>query len=341
MAKPISALDDEALAWLVKLNSGHLSLSEEQAFFAWLHSSTAHQAAYLRVEELWEQSAVIATAADIATAPVEGATATPPPTGRKASRPTHTSPSKLLFGNWAIAFSALAAVVALSFVNTKTPSTHSTWVSAIGEQRQISLEDGTQVLLNTDSQLEVDYSRDHRRARLLRGEAYFDVHPNPERPFDVATHQGMVRVLGTHFAVQQQAADTLVTVLEGRVALGPATNAEQVFNPLVELRPNQQLSLQEAQQGVHPHAVNAKAALAWRDKQLVVQKQPLAEVLQDLKRYYPVAIYLADPSLGEREITAVLQIGALDTTLAALCQTLGLTPQYSADRRSVTLKPQT
>ena len=83
MAKPISALDDEALAWLVKLNSGHLSLSEEQAFFAWLHSSTAHQAAYLRVEELWEQSAVIATAADIATAPVEGATATPPPTGRK------------------------------------------------------------------------------------------------------------------------------------------------------------------------------------------------------------------------------------------------------------------
>ena len=91
----------------------------------------------------------------------------------------------------------------------------------------------------------------------------------------MATHQGMVRVLGTHFAVQQQAADTLVTVLEGRVALGPATNAEQVFNPLVELRPNQQLSLQEAQQGVHPHAVNAKAALAWRDKQLVVVKTTL------------------------------------------------------------------
>lgn len=337
MAKKMSALDDEALAWLVKLNSGGVSAPEEQAFFDWLQRSTAHQAAYLRAEQLWEQAAIL-NSLPVSSSTDSSTLATPKP-HKKPKRPAYAAPSKLLLGNWAIALGALIAVVALGFFNGPRNSTHTNWVSAIGEQRQISLQDGTRIVLNTNSHLEVDYSRNHRRARLVRGEAYFDVHPNPERPFDVETTHGMVRVLGTHFAVQQQTSDTLVTVLEGRVALGTAVSAEQPFNPLVELRPNQQLSMQAAYQGAHPHAINAKAALAWRDKQLVVQKQTLASVLEELKRYYPIAIHLADPALGEREITAVLQIGALDSTLAALCQPLHLSPQYSEDRTSVTLKP--
>ncbi|HNG61603.1 MAG TPA: FecR domain-containing protein, partial [Cellvibrionaceae bacterium] len=254
---------------------------------------------------------------------------------------TYKLPSKLLLGNWAIAVCALLAVVALGLFSGPSSSSHTHWVSAIGEQKQIRLEDGTQILLNTNSQLEVDFSRDHRLARLVRGEAYFDVHPNPARPFDVETMQGMVRVLGTHFSVQQQAADTLVTVLEGRVALGAAAAPEQPFKALVELLPNQQLSLQQAATGSAPRTINAKAALAWRDKQLVAQKQPLVEVVEELERYYPVNIDLAEPALGAREVTAVIQISALDVTLAALCRPLNLIPQYSPDRTRVTLKPQT
>lgn len=341
MTQHTSALDDQALAWLVKINSGQVSPAVEQAFFHWLHTSTAHQTAYLRAEQLWEQSAVIAKLPII-----DSTEATPAVTVNEPSTPprrpqsaVNTAPSKLLLGNWAIAFTALIAVVVLGFYNSQVSFTHSNWVSAIGEQKQISLDDGTRIMLNTNSHLEVDYSRNHRRARLIRGEAYFDVHPNPERPFDVETKQGMVRVLGTHFSVQQQATDSLVTVLEGRVALGAVAASEQAFNALVELRPNQQLSLQEAYQGATPRPINAKAALAWRDKQLVVQKRPLAEVIVELKRYYPITIHLADPALGQREITAVLQIGSLDNTLAVLCQPLNLAPQFSADRSSVTLGP--
>lgn len=340
MTQHTCALDDQALTWLVKINSGQVSAAVEQEFFEWLHTSTAHQTAYLRAEQLWEQSAVIAKLPSNDSAEVTPAIARDEPLipRLRPQSPAYTAPSKLLLGNWAIAFTALIAVVVLGFYNSQASFTHSNWVSAIGEQRQISLEDGTQIVLNTDSHLEVDYSRNHRRARLIRGEAYFDVHPNPERPFDVETNQGMVRVLGTHFAVQQQAADTLVTVLEGRVALGTSSASEQPFKALVELRPNQQLSIQEAHQGTAPHSINAKAALAWRDKQLVVQKRPLNEVIEELKRYYPITIHLADPALGQREITAVLQIGSLDNTLTALCQPLNLTPQFSADRSSVTLK---
>ena len=337
MAKQVSVADDQALAWLVKLNSGRVSAAEEQAFFAWLHSSTAHQAAYLRAEKLWEQSSVLATL------PLDShKQPTQQPASRLKPKPsTYKLPSKLLLGNWAIAVCALLAVVALGLFSGPSSSSHTHWVSAIGEQKQIRLEDGTQILLNTNSQLEVDFSRDHRLARLVRGEAYFDVHPNPARPFDVETMQGMVRVLGTHFSVQQQAADTLVTVLEGRVALGAAAAPEQPFKALVELLPNQQLSLQQAATGSAPRTINAKAALAWRDKQLVAQKQPLVEVVEELERYYPVNIDLAEPALGAREVTAVIQISALDVTLAALCRPLNLIPQYSPDRTRVTLKPQT
>ncbi|HMY39669.1 MAG TPA: hypothetical protein PK011_10110, partial [Marinagarivorans sp.] len=74
---------------------------------------------------------------------------------------------------------------------------------------------------------------------------------------------------------------------------------------------------------------------------LIAQKQPLVEVVEELERYYPVNIDLAEPALGAREVTAVIQISALDVTLAALCRPLNLIPQYSPDRTRVTLKPQT
>lgn len=334
MPKPITHLDDEALNWLVKLTSGQVSAADEQAFFDWLHRSTAHQAAYVRAEQLWTHAAVIATV------PLDSTAASTHHPSTSNPKPARKPPSKLLLGNWAIACCALVAVVTLGFLTRQPSSTHYHLTSALGEQRQISLEDGTQLVLNTDSQLEVDYSQDRRRARLVRGEAYFDVQPNPARPFDVETDFGMVRVLGTHFAVHRQATDTLVTVLEGRVALGQIPSAPDTFAALAELKPNQQLSLQQASQGLRPQAVNAKTALSWREKQLIFQKQPLARVVDELQRYYPIEINLAASALGEREITAVIYLGALDTTLAALCQPLKLSPQFSADRTRVTLAPQ-
>ncbi len=348
MANANSLLDDQALTWLVKLSSGRATEADEQAFFDWLHTSTAHQAAYIRAEQLWETSAILDRLPsldriqDVEPAPMQAPprlAELPAPAPRSTQAPGFAKPSKLMLGNWAIAACALLAVVALGIFTGQPADRHYHLVTAVGEQQEISLEDGTRLLLNSNSQLDVAYSDKHRRARLVRGEVYFDVYPNPKRPFDVETNAGMVRVLGTHFAVREHNQDAVVTVLEGRVALGQRPLAAEAFSAQVELGHNQQLSLQQARQGSQPLTINAKAALAWRDKQLVFQNQPLAKVVEELKRYFPVTIALADAGLEQQKITAVIQIGSLDDALAALCHPLKLEPHYSADRQKVTLKP--
>ncbi|RZA09090.1 MAG: FecR family protein [Moraxellaceae bacterium] len=332
MNSRICELDEQALEWLVKLNSGQVSAAQEQAFFEWLHTSTAHQAAYLRAENLWQQGDIVEKLTSTeASAETQKLDAQP----RTSYRPNR----QLVFGNWAIASCALLVIATIGFITLSPSPTHYHLVSAIGEQRQITLEDGTQLLLNTNSELDVEYSGKHRTATLQRGEVYFGVHPDAQRPFNVITRFGMVRVLGTHFSVHQRSDDAVITVLEGRVALGKKPTSDQHFSPVVELHANERLSLQQAQHGGLPNAINAKSALAWRDKQLVYQKQKLALVIEELNRYFAVKITLSDTATGERDITAVIQLGELEATLNALCQPLNLKAQFTADRREVLLAP--
>lgn len=308
-------LDDQALAWLVRLNSGHLAEHEQQEFWDWLQTSAAHQAAYIRAETLWQKADIVATL--------------------KTTQPVTSAFT--LWPNWALACGILVMVMAASFFALHTSATHYQLATAVGEQRQVTLEDGTRVILNTNSQLDVTYTGTQRVATLTRGEVYFDVQANPQRPFDVLTRFGMVRVLGTHFSVNQQPDDATITVAEGRVALGKLPGDTGAFAALIELQTNQQLSLQQAYAGEAPVALNAKSALAWRDRQLVFQKQKLARVVNELNRYFNSKITLADPSLEDLEITAVIQLSDLNTTLSALCQPLQLRAQFDADGRAVQL----
>ncbi|MEY4590422.1 MAG: hypothetical protein RL497_2498 [Pseudomonadota bacterium] len=344
-------LDDQALAWLVRLNSGApLPKAQEDAFLAWLQASSAHQAAYIRAEHLWQQADIVDTLTRSANANTSN-----PALARtnKTQKPALAWPfgngawpfGNMVWpfgnwsGNWAAAYCALFIIIAIGVFTLRTSPTRYHLVSAVGEQRQVTLEDGSQLLLNTNSQVDVEYTQGRRIANLIRGEVYFDVQSNPQRPFDVLTEFGMVRVVGTHFSVRQQQSDATVTVLEGRVALGKKPTSKQEFSALVELNNNQQLSLQQAHNGDNPKPLNAKTALAWRDKQLVYQKQKLALVVSELNRYFAVKISLSDAAMGDKDITAVIQLGDLKTTLAALCQPLNLHAQYAANNREVILIP--
>ena len=90
----------------------------------------------------------------------------------------------------------------------------------MGEQRQLELPDGSVIYLNTNSQVQIDYTATTRNILLLQGEAHFDVAKNPGRPFNVYAGGGLVQAVGTAFTVffkDDEAID--VTVTEGKVAL--------------------------------------------------------------------------------------------------------------------------
>lgn len=338
MQKQFTQIDDEALIWITKLNSGDVSPALEQEFFAWLNTSDSHQAAYIRAEALWQRGAVITQLCSSNHTRTDN-------TARKFDEAPNNFSTKIVKSKakpiiqLAIAACAMAAAVTGYFL-LPTPTHRQHLVSAIGEQKEYFLEDGSRVILNTNTELNIELTDAARKANLVRGEAYFDVQPNPKRPFDVSTHAGLVRVLGTHFSVRQLPNDAQVTVEEGRVALG-ANLTGQAFTPWVELKTNQQLSFNQAKAGEAAQTISSQSALAWRNKQLVFKKQPLARAIEELMRYYDVTIQIDDPSIQAKEITAVIQLSDLPSVLGALCQPLNLQAEFSSDKRRVQLKPTT
>jgi ferric-dicitrate binding protein FerR (iron transport regulator) len=117
----------------------------------------------------------------------------------------------------------------------------------------------------------------------------------------------------------------MVTVLEGKVALGEAVPSGKVFQAKQVLKANQRLSLNDARAGQAPADVEAQNLLAWRDRQLIFKGRPLVEVTRELERYFAVEISFATPDLANREITAVIQLSDQKTTLNQLALALGLT----------------
>jgi transmembrane sensor len=310
--------ENDAITWLTKLNSPQLTSAQEQEFMQWLESSPLHQAAYIKAEQLWERGAVL------------------------ARLPEASKTSMWQFEYWGISTKGFAVacsfllIAMLGLFSFLTKTSHVTYQTAMGEVRDVQLQDGSHITINTNSQLSVELSRKKRIVYLTQGEVFFDVKKDG-RPFEVVTQFGVVRVVGTRFSVYQLAADAMVTVAEGRVALGKALKFEDEFVPAIVLQADQRLSLQSARSGKPAESVKATAALAWRKKQLVFKGERLSEIIIELARYFPETIVLATPELGDKEITAVIQLSDLKTTLQALSQSLNIEAKFDASGRSVTL----
>jgi transmembrane sensor len=133
------------------------------------------------------------------------------------------------FSNWrrpAIAASIAALTIlagTLSFLELSAP----VYATALGEQRSIQFEDGSTVELNSRSKIRVKYSKQERDVELIEGQALFHVAHDTDRPFIVAVGATRVRAVGTQFDVYKKSAGTVVTVVEGRVAVYSAPHGLQ------------------------------------------------------------------------------------------------------------------
>lgn len=294
----MARIESVAMEWLTRLNREDLTDKQQQEFFKWLEASPLHQAAYINAEDLWQRGVVLSKV-----------------------NTTEANPWVDMRWGWAFAVTFLF-VIGTWFLFPQQPNVQH-YASIVGEQKEIALEDGSHLILNSDSSVSIQMDSSSRIAELQRGEIFFDVASDVERPFTVKTAQGQVRVVGTRFSVRQLAEDALVTVLEGKVALGEMASNKN-FQAKQVLKANQRLSLQEAKAGHAPQEVEAQNLLAWRDRQLIFKGRPLADVVLELERYFAVKISFDDPELANREITAVLQLSDQKTTLDQLAMALGL-----------------
>ena len=152
------------------------------------------------------------------------------------------------------------------------------------------IRDRSHVTLDADSAIAVDFSRGERRIELRRGAGFFSVTHTGE-PFVVDAEKGQARVLGTQFEVRLQLHGAQVTVLSGRVGVTADKHAAQQI-----LSAGQQVAYGEGS-AEKLHAVDSEAQLAWRQGWLNYYKATLAEVVQDLGRYYPGRIVLLNDCL--------------------------------------------
>src|SRR5262249_22327407 len=140
------------------------------------------------------------------------------------SRPRKGSPRIVL------AYAAAVGLIAAGLVYYSYDIRRSTLATGIGEQRTITLEDGTRVELNTSSELRVRYDEHTRKVILKAGEAYFDVAQQLQRPFIVAAGKQQVVALGTAFMVRRDYDSITVTLLDGRVAVTPSNSNTDLQN---------------------------------------------------------------------------------------------------------------
>lgn len=284
-------IHSQAADWVVEFQTGEADAAMRERFASWLRSSPEHVRAYIELVTLWEdaslydRSRAIDVDALIAAAHSEPnvvSLASPrsvgPAPGRSSSR-TRT----------AFKIAVAAAVVLLVIGGLLIMPRPVQYATGIGEQRTVSLADGSSVELDAVSRIRVDFSAHERRVDLLEGQALFRVAKNAARPFVVVSGGTRVRDVGTQFDVNRNLSGTIVTVIEGLVSVAYSSQATAAPSPIpLSLRPIEVGAGEQIVVAPHmtprPEPANIMTATAWTRNELIFQSTALPQVAAEFNR---------------------------------------------------------
>jgi transmembrane sensor len=200
-----------------------------------------------------------------------------------------------------------------------------------GEQLNRRLADNSILHLNTDSAVTVRYGKDERLVILTSGQADFEVAHESGRAFRVLAGLAEVVDLGTKFDVRLEHDSTVVTVVEGRVAVG--TNSSQNHpSRFVQLSADQQIRVAEGGWPAAPASVDSQRSTAWLRREIVFDHEPLEHVVAEYNRYTAKPIEIATPALRNLQISGVFAIDDTDAFVAFLRSLKGVRVEVTETR---------
>lgn len=266
---------DQALTWLIELDRD--DPQQQARFEAWLAADNTHRLAWVRVQAVWH-SQPVAQAAQ-AMNPVE------PLLMRRRPR-AHWLPM------------ATAALVLLGLFTLSNPGLRlqADHVTVVGERQRLQLADGSKVLLNTDSAISGQFTHERRVARLLQGEAFFEVASGANPPLEVIAGKVSMRAERSDFAVRYLDGVAQIQVKNGAVDVRSLQTSDQVRLASGD-------SVRVGPEGFSQRKPPDLQSLAWIEGRLVFDHCPLSEVLAELGRYYPGWIINANKHLGNVAVT--------------------------------------
>lgn len=189
--------------------------------------------------------------------------------------------------------------------------------SAVGQVRQLRLQDGTQLWLHSASAVDVHYGAQSRLLRLRQGEILIETAQDAaHRPFFVHTSHGQMQALGTRFSVRLQEAHTQLSVLEGAVQIQPEhADHKQVVVRAGEQTAFSQTHTDKVQALRNPHAT------AWTDGIVVADGMPLAQLAAELARF-SYASWEVDPAVAHLRVLGTYPLTDTPLALDLLAQSL-------------------
>ena len=332
----IGPTEQKAADWLVARDRG-LTSSQQAGLVAWLRADARHAKSFAELEETWTRLGKLRE-----TVPAVPAGAGGP--GRRG---------KFI---WLATGLAAAAALAFMWVNasrTAPPAPDYSLAAAtdIGESRRLTLPDGSNVQLNTESAVVVRLTGTERRVQLVRGEAHFQVAKNPVRPFIVSAGAVAVRAVGTAFDVRLQPEAVEVLVTEGRVRVNSAANGASLLTapaassgePLLVAGQRAVVSTSATTAASATVAVLDPAemgqATSWQSGRLEFVATPLASIVDEFNRYNRHKLVIADPRLAARRFGGTFLVGDHEELVRVLEANFGVVVERGETTTQLRLAP--
>lgn len=339
----ISNIEQEAAAWLVMLDSDtSLTPRQHKELQQWMARSPVHRDELERLAELWGMLNILTVLAVPLEKHKQSLIRRAAHALRRQARewvsavnPARTATAALVLG--------LGLVLLTNYLQQPAfDASNGLYQTGLGEQRTTVLIDNSSILLNTNSQVRVDYSDSVRKITLIKGEAHFNVAPNKKIPFQVYAGDGLVQAVGTAFTVYLQDDESVkVTVTEGTVkVLGETSldNTQEVANPIdlptlhagqvgtlervptaTETKAGQSLkktSYRQTLESIDSHELDRQ--LAWHKGLVMFAGETLQQVVHEISRYSGLNIQITDPALSQLKIGGQFRIGETEAMFNVL-----------------------
>jgi transmembrane sensor len=344
-----AAIAEQAADWLVANDEG-LDERESAALAGWLKASPVHVEEFLRVSvfarDLREARADPEYSLETVLARARAEDDTPVrPLWPRVIAPVGSMPSR----RWLTAAVTMAAVAVLSLglfslwnvkplapVPVRVGTTALQFETGHGEQLSRRLADNSVLHLDTDSAVTIRFSKTERLVTLTSGQAAFEVSHDSARAFRVLTGSAEVIAIGTQFVVRLEEDSTVVTVIEGRVAVGPSAILEKPGTypndapQHVHVDAGQQIRVTVAEWPAKSVLVDAQQTTAWLHREIVFDHEPLERVAAEFNRYAPKPIEIATPALRKLQISGAFATDDTDAFLAFLRTLKGVRVEVTA-----------
>jgi transmembrane sensor len=331
-----AAVAQQAGTWFVTNQSDSLDRADREAFMTWLKASPIHVEEYLGVALVAHD---LPAAADDGEMPLESlielalADTSDDVIPLESFVPVRESATQRTRAplRWSFATSVAAIVLVLSasalwwMRDGEFLGLPKNYQTARGELVVAQLPDGTELHLNTDSKVTVRYSRSERVVEIARGQALFTVARDEQRRFRVTAGDVHVLAVGTQFEGYITPDATIVTVVEGSVAVltgePPPPDVAGIPPGALQVNAGYQVRVDRGGVSAQPVAVDVQQTEAWLQRKIAFEHQPLGEVADEFNRYVSIPIEIDDAALRALPISGVFDANDIDSFVAFL-QTL-------------------